>query len=478
MIRKTEHEKLERKSSMNNRYEWNNLLRLVTIFIGSIISAILIYISFYIKFAGDIPMRNLSAFLDSFVWIMIGFIVINLLFGTYIFYNKSLSDIFYFTMLGQIVLSVYMMALTYAGSWLTFPRSVILINLFVGTFGMFIWNALIYKLYHRVRGVKKVMIVGPENRVLEAVKNFEMMNNERHKVTHVVLSNYYYHIHELLDDVDIVYLTGYIDEKERLKIYEYLMRRKKKLFLSTNFENLMMVNPNIMNFEDESIIEVSNFEIPAEKEIVKRLVDFVVALIMLTIASPIMLITAIAIRLDSPGPIFYKQERITKNHRSFNILKFRSMSQTAEAESGPVLAKSNDSRVTKVGRFIRSTRIDELPQLINVLKGDMSLVGPRPERPFFVNQFQKENPYYALRHHVRSGITGYAQVYGKYTTDFNSKLNFDLLYIKNYSLSFDFKLLFQTIKILFDKVSARGLDEEQKKEISLDDFKHYIKIIG
>lgn len=146
------------------------------------------------------------------------------------------------------------------------------------------------------------------------------------------------------------------------------------------------------------------------------------------------------------------------------------MSQTAEAESGPVLASSNDARVTRVGKFIRSTRIDELPQLLNVLKGDMSLVGPRPERPFFVEQFQAENPYYRLRHHVRAGITGYAQVYGKYTTNFNNKLNFDLLYIKQYSLAFDFKLLFQTVKILFDKVSARGLDEEIERG---DDWSNY-----
>ncbi|UUX32948.1 sugar transferase [Fundicoccus culcitae] len=463
---------------MNNRYEWNNLLRFIAVIVGSIVSLGCIYLSFYIKFAGDIPARNFRAFEDSYLWIFIGFIVINILFGTYIFYNKTLLDLFYFTMLSQLVLTIYMMALTYAGSWLTFPRSVILINFFVGTFGMFIYNSLVYWAYHRIRGKKKILVVGEEQSALNAVRNFDLMKNRRHEVTHVVLSNFFHNVRENASEVDIVYVVGNIEESERVKIYEYLTAQNKKMFLSPNFQNLMMVKPNIMNFEDESIIEVSPFKISAEEELIKRSIDIIVALALIVITSPIMLITMVAVKLDSPGPIFYKQERITKNQREFNILKFRSMKVTAEQDSGPVLATSNDARVTKVGRTIRSLRIDELPQLFNVLKGDMSLVGPRPERPFFVNQFKEANPYYSLRHNVRAGITGYAQVYGKYSTDFNSKLNFDLLYIKNYSLSFDFKLLFQTVKILFDKVSSRGVEEpEQEVQTDWSDYQDKVTLI-
>ncbi|MBG9987447.1 sugar transferase [Aerococcaceae bacterium DSM 111176] len=455
---------------MNKRTGWNNVLRFGAVVLGSIVSLISIYISFLLKFGGSIPSRNFYAFEESFIWITLGYIVIHMLFGTYIFYNKNLTDILYNTVLGQIVLSAYMMALTYAGSWLSFPRSVILINFFVGLIILFVFNILVFWVYQTTRGSKRVMVVGQDEAALEAVRNFTSMKNRRHEVTHVVLSNYYYNIKTHSDEVDIVYLTGRIEEPERLRIYEYLMSHNKKLFLSTNFENLMMVNPNIMNFEDESIIELSSFGIPDEQAFVKRLIDVIVSLFLVILTAPIMLVTVIAIRLDSPGPALYKQERVTYGNKPFNILKFRSMSQTAEAESGPVLAASNDSRVTRVGKFIRSTRIDELPQLLNVLMGDMSLVGPRPERPFFVEQFQAENPYYRLRHHVRAGITGYAQVYGKYTTNFNNKLNFDLLYIKQYSLAFDFKLLFQTVKILFDKVSARGLDEEVERG---DDWSNY-----
>lgn len=462
---------------MKKRKEWNNLLRIIAVIIGSMVSLLTILVSFYLKFLGEIPERNFSAFEASFFWIMLGFIIINFLFGTYVFYNKTYLDLFYFTMLSQLFLSFFMMALTYAGSWLTFPRSVILVNFFVGIFILYLYNCLIYWLYHRLSGKKAVMIVGQNEEALDAAINFDRMSNRRHEVTHVVLTDYYHYVRKLADEVDIVYLTGAIEESERLKIYNFLMRNNKKLFLSTTFSNLMMVNPNIMSFEDESIIEVSSFEIPLEQAFLKRTIDIVVSLTMLLLASPIMLVTALLIKWDSSGSILYKQERITKDQRVFNMLKFRSMTQSAEAYSGPVLAKSNDSRVTRVGKIIRSSRIDELPQLINVLKGDMSLVGPRPERPFFVNQFTSQNAYYPLRHHIRAGITGYAQVYGKYSTDFNSKLNFDLLYIKNYSLAFDFKLLFQTLKILFDKVSARGIDNETVKEPSWADFYEKVTII-
>ena len=462
---------------MNQRKEWNNLLRMIVAIIGSFVCLLSILISFYLKFLGQIPARNFIAFEASFLWIVLGFILINFLFGTYIFYNKTLLDLFYFTMLTQLVLSFFMMALTYAGSWLTFPRSVILVNFFVGTLLLYVYNAIAYILYHKLSGRKRVLVIGENECVLQAVINFDRMSNRRHEVTHVALSNYFQRVVDLSDQVDIVYLTGYIEETERLKIFDYLMRNNKKLFLSSNFANLMMVNPNIMSFEDESLIEVSTFTIPFEQALIKRTIDILVSLTMLILLSPVLLITALLVKLDSPGPIFYRQVRVTKNSRPFNILKFRSMTQEAELNSGPVLATSDDARITRVGRFIRSSRIDELPQLINVLKGDMSLVGPRPERPFFVNQFKAENAYYDLRHHVRAGITGYAQVYGKYSTDFNSKLNFDLLYIKNYSIAFDFKLLFQTLKILFDKVSSRGVEQEESFELSWEDFRDKITIL-
>ncbi|GEQ32295.1 bacterial sugar transferase [Marinilactibacillus psychrotolerans] len=419
-----------------------------------------ILLSFLLRYNWELPERNYQAFKEADIYIYIGFILLNILFGIYILYNKQKTDFLYLTIIIQLLMSIFIMAMTFVGRWFAFPRTIILISFVVSTVLLFLWRMLIFKLYERIDGTKKVMVVGSEKNCKKAIHNFESSKNKRHVITKAVIDDFYENIKKHMDSVDIVYLAGHIKDEEKTKIYDMLIRNKTKLFLNTSFENMILVNPNMMSIEDESVIEVSNFQIPPEDDLIKRMVDIAVSLVLTIIASPIMLITAILIKVTSKGPVFYKQVRITKDQREFNILKFRTMSATAEKDSGPVLATANDTRVTAIGKYLRSLRIDELPQLINVLKGDMSLVGPRPERPFFVDQFNQENPYYYLRHNVRAGITGYAQVYGKYATDFNSKLNFDLVYIKKYSFILDIKILLQTIKILFDKVSSKGLDEE------------------
>jgi sugar transferase (PEP-CTERM system associated) len=184
--------------------------------------------------------------------------------------------------------------------------------------------------------------------------------------------------------------------------------------------------------------------------VLKRLVDVVMAAVGLVLAAPLMLLTAIAIRFDSSGPILYKQERVGENDRLFTLCKFRSMRSDAE-KSGPMWAKSGDSRVTRVGRFIRLTRLDELPQLINVLRGDMSFVGPRPERPYFVQQLTAQIPFYAERHAVKPGVTGWAQVryrYGSSIEDAMEKLRYDLYYIKHLSIAFDLTIVVDTVKVI------------------------------
>ena len=172
-----------------------------------------------------------------------------------------------------------------------------------------------------------------------------------------------------------------------------------------------------------------------------------------------MLVTAICIKLQDGGPVLYRQIRCTKNGRHFEILKFRSMVVDAEKAGKAMLATENDPRITKVGRFIRKCRIDELPQLFNVLKGDMSFVGPRPERPEFIEKYTEEMPEFSYRMKVRAGITGYAQLYGKYNTKPYDKLKFDLYYMEQFSIGLDIRLMILTFKILFTKESTEGTTE-------------------
>ncbi len=189
--------------------------------------------------------------------------------------------------------------------------------------------------------------------------------------------------------------------------------------------------------------------------LVKRVVDFTASLLGLVLSAPIWAVVPLAIKLDSPGPVFFRQERVGERGRRFEVLKFRSMRADAEAHTGPVWARDRDDRVTRVGRIIRKTRIDEIPQLINVLKGEMSFVGPRPERPFFVEQLAREIPYYVQRHTVKPGVTGLAQVkysYGSTKEDALEKLRYDLYYIKRMGFWMDLSIILETVKVvLFGK---------------------------
>ncbi|WP_278937454.1 sugar transferase, partial [Phascolarctobacterium faecium] len=195
----------------------------------------------------------------------------------------------------------------------------------------------------------------------------------------------------------------------------------------------------------------------AEQRVLKRILDIAVAVTALIILSTVMLITAVMIKLDSKGPVLYSQERVGLYGKTFFVHKFRSMKQDAEAKCGPVLAAEGDPRITKFGRFMRATRLDELPQLFNVLKGEMSIVGPRPERPFFVKQFIAQKPEYDYRHNVKPGITGLAQIAGKYNTSAYDKLIYDLLYIQDVSVKTDLMIMLQTFKVLLTKSSTEGV---------------------
>ena len=202
----------------------------------------------------------------------------------------------------------------------------------------------------------------------------------------------------------------------------------------------------------------------------KRLMDIVLCLIALVPAAPIMLIVALAIKIEDKGPVFYKQKRVTIGGKTFDILKFRSMIVDAEKPGISIPATGDDPRITKVGKVIRAMRIDELPQILNILKGDMSIVGPRPERVEHVEEYTKSIPEFEFRLKVKGGLTGYAQIYGKYNTSAYDKLRMDLLYIERYSLLLDIKLILTTIRIMFHKESTEGFETREENKEKLREY--------
>ena len=252
-----------------------------------------------------------------------------------------------------------------------------------------------------------------------------------------------------LDVQDVLISLGSDDQKELAEVLRLCDGKAVSLKLVPDFYSIIGGMARTEHVYGLPLIEVNPVPMPAWEQSTKRMIDFSVAFILLVAGLPLWITIGLLIRLTSPGPAIYRQQRVGKKARVFTMNKFRTMRQDAEAHTGPVWATEDDPRYTRLGRWLRKTRLDEIPQLWNVLKGDMSLVGPRPERPFFVEKLTKEIPLYSRRHRVKPGITGWAQVMWRYDTsleDVKQKVKFDLFYIENMSLRMDFKILFRTIR--------------------------------
>lgn len=234
-----------------------------------------------------------------------------------------------------------------------------------------------------------------------------------------------------------------------------------RVYLTPKISDILTRSSEEINLFDTPLLLVRDGKINVEQRFVKRLMDVVISSVALFITSPIIIMTGIAIKCSDGGPMLYSQKRLTMNEKEFNIYKFRSMCIDAEKDGIARLASVGDCRVTRVGSFIRKVRLDELPQLFNILRGDMSIVGPRPERPEIAREYRENMPEFDYRLKVKAGLTGYAQIFGKYNTTPYDKLKLDLTYIQNYSIMLDIKLMILTIKILFMKESTEGISSAQ-----------------
>lgn len=264
----------------------------------------------------------------------------------------------------------------------------------------------------------------------------------------------------VLDGMQTVFLCG-ISSHNRNLILKQCMERGIAVYVLPKLGDIIMSGAKQMHLFHLPFLRVSRYDPAPEYLFFKRLFDIVVSACALIVLSPVMLVVAAAIRRDG-GPAFYRQCRLTRDGKRFDVLKFRSMRVDAEKDGVARLASEHDDRITPVGHFIRKCRIDELPQLINILKGDMTIVGPRPERPEIAEQYEKELPEFSLRLQAKAGLTGYAQVYGKYNTTPYDKLQMDLMYIANPSFWEDLRIIFATIKILFLPESTEGVAAGQE----------------
>ena len=265
---------------------------------------------------------------------------------------------------------------------------------------------------------------------------------------------------EQIRDYDAVFVTG-VEPSLMNALCAYCAQNYVRGFFLPHIGDILMDGATHIKSFSSPVLSVRRSAKPLEYLFIKRVFDFVFSLLFLILLSPLMLLIALAVKCYDGGPVLYRQVRLTKDARPFKILKFRSMRVDAEKDGVARLSTGeNDPRITPVGRFLRSCRLDELPQLVNSLRGDMSVVGPRPERPEIAAEYEKELPEFALRLQVKAGLTGYAQVYGKYNTSPYEKLEFDLMYINRMSVITDIELMFNTFRILFSRESTEGFESQ------------------
>jgi len=448
-------------------------------------------LAYLIRYGYPLPSinsANFEAYLSSWPWLTLSALGLLYFYRFYAGYRWRWAEIFagilcvvFFQALAAIAIAFYMRGFA-------FPRTVLLLAPFVHLVLLSAWRRLAWHIERGLQGTRRALVVGCQAEAaalaekLKAV-SFGMIrvdglvvdrlegedNGDLVRIrileestgagpagdTHPVLGDISVFCECLdADQPDAVFVCAGLSMQDKAEVLYTCAARDVGAYLVPGFYEILVAQSRLDQVDDIPVFSVGRLSIPEEARLLKRVLDIAFSLFALVLAAPLMALVAAAVRLDSPGPVLYRQRRLSEHGKPFYLYKFRTMVDGAEASTGPVLAGADDPRVTRVGRVLRATRLDELPQLINVLRGEMSLVGPRPERPFFVNQLMSEVPEYVYRMNVKSGITGLAQVAGRYSTSPECKLMYDLLYTRSYSPARDIAILFQTVKVILMKDRA------------------------
>lgn len=321
-----------------------------------------------------------------------------------------------------------------------------------------VWSLVFQWLYSRMFPPRKMLLVTGDRRDYHLREKMNSREDKYEIVKSVSYRKGIVEIEALIQQYDGV-IVGDMPSHERNQIIKYCYQNRKRSYSVPKISDILLRSSDELNMFDSPLLLSRNNGLSIDQRALKRGEDIVMALLMLLLFLPIFLIAWIGIKCTDSGPVFFKQDRLTQDGKIFKIYKFRTMVMDAEKDSGPVMSTKHDPRILPIGRFLRATRMDELPQIINILKGEMSVVGPRPERPELAAEIAKSIPEFDYRLQVKAGLTGYAQVYGKYNTTFYDKLKLDLTYIRTYSIFLDLKLILMTPKIMFMKESTEGVAE-------------------
>lgn len=454
-----------------------NLQRLLKIFLITgdiffIAAAVLItyYFRFYLSF---IPVRYGVPELRYYLYLIPVVVIFYLLTFNYAglyreIEKKSNLDIFFKVFISSTFAIVFVLSFSFFIREITYSRVLMISLWFLSFIIITLWRIFYKNLYHFLYKkefiIQRVIVVGMTELSKMFIERIQREPASGYKIIGFLDKknqknfcgvSYLGNINELNRiikkyNVDEVFIG--LPDFDRKKLTEFIMENENVQFkIASDILGII-----VRDIDYDEVFGIPVFcvkELPLDKlrnRIIKRTMDIIISLTGLILLLPLFIIIGIIIKLTSKGPVFYKQERISRGGKVFNMYKFRTMKQDAEKHTGPVWAKKDDERVTFIGKFLRKTSIDELPQLINILKGDMSIVGPRPERPHFVNKFKEVIPRYIERHKVRAGLTGWAQVNGlRGNTSLEERIKYDLYYIQNWSLWLDIKIIIRTILEVF-----------------------------
>lgn len=442
---------------MNSQLNKTRLTKVLTYAIDVLLILISIYFSFVIKFGVDIPKENLEAFTETFPMIIISYILFMFIFGLDSTLKKNIDEIIYSIFLTVICLMVAISFIAFFMRQFAYPRTIIIMSGVIQFIVISVWRYIVWKMDIKKHGIKDSLVIGNSS-AQDLAKKIIIKQDYLYNVKYIC-NDGSVNLKEYINKVEVVFIASDVSHSVKSRIVNICITHGKSVYLAPTSYEVMLLRSKIHRADDAPLLNIDTIGFNFEQRVTKRVLDILVASVGLLVTLPIMLTIAIILKLNDGGNIFYDQERITIGKKKFKVLKFRTMVMNAEKLTGPVLAGENDPRITKIGRVLRATRMDELPQLINILKGDMSVVGPRPERPFFVEEFEREIDDYKYRTIVKAGLTGFAQIYGKYNTTAEDKAKYDLIYIKNYSIFLDLKLILLTIKIIFMKSSTEGIKD-------------------
>lgn len=417
--------------------------------------------TFYIK--GDILVIAIYAILLMFFNSTYG--------GTKIGYLKAI-DVFLaqlFSILATNILSYAQLSLMNAKliNW----KPMLLITVGETVFSL-IWVLLANAIYRAVFPPRDLLLVYGERPIDDIVRKFETRKDRFNIADKINIKEGEEALKKKIEERYDGVILWDIPTVDRNRLIKFCYSKSIRVYMMPKIPDVIIMGADRMHLFDTPILLTREYALRFEQRVIKRLIDIVCSLILIVLTSPIMLISAIIIKLTDRGPVFYKQTRVTINNKEFKIIKFRSMRVDAEADGKARLASKNDDRITPYGKFIRKVRIDELPQLFNILKGDMSFVGPRPERPEIIEKYMEEMPEFAFRTKVKAGLAGYAQVYGKYNTTPYDKLKLDLAYIEGYSTWLDIKLMLLTLKVLITPDATEGVAENQTTALKATEEKN------